>query len=208
MIISPDQSPLKRYTYADYLTWNDGVNRELIDGIPYIKYEQIVDGKPCAMAAPASGHQLIFRELFLRLGNFLSGKQCQVLSAPFDVRLNACDDDDEDVVLVFQPDIFVVCDKTKIDKKGCKGAPDMVIEILSPTTRKKDKLIKMQKYQQHGVREYWAVDPDARWVDVYLLVEGRYVMSGYGEEDIAPVMVLPDCEINLTEVFAPLDDIE
>jgi len=209
MIISPELSPLKRYTYADYITWNDGIRYELFDGVPYIKFEQEIGGVPSAMAAPAPGHQSIHRELFVQLANFLKGRQCQVFSAPLDVRLDAeADITDDTERVVFQPDIVVICDRSKLDKKGYKGAPDMVIEILSKTTGKKDKILKMQKYQQYGVKEYWIVDPDTRFLYTYLLVNGRYVANNYSDEDIAPVVVLPGCEINLSEVFASLDELE
>ena len=209
MIISPELSPLKRYTYADYLTWNDGIRYELFDGIPYIKYEQETGGVSCAMAAPVPGHQSILGELFIQFRSFLKGRKCQIFMTPFDVRLNAdTDTNDDEETVVFQPDIVVICDRSKIDKKGCKGVPDMVIEILSKTTRQKDKILKMQKYQQYGVREYWIADPESRIVYTYLLVNGKYVANNYGGEDTAPVMVLPGCEINLAEVFASLDELE
>ena len=129
----------ERYTYLDYYSWDDGERWELIDGVAY------------AMSpAPAPKHQTISRELLVQIANFLKGKPYEVFHAPFDVRLNADSDDDT----VMQPDIFVVCDKSKIDDKGCNGAPDMIIEILSPSTAKRDIVLKFNAYLQAGVREY------------------------------------------------------
>jgi len=204
-IISPETQKLERYTYKDYAQWNDGIRYELFDGIPYIKYEQEVNGVPSAMAAPVPRHQSIVRELFGSMWQFLKGRRCQVFTSPFDVMLNH-DEDSGDADVVFQPDIVVICDPSKIDQKGCRGAPDMVIEVLSTTTRKKDKILKMHKYEQYGVREYWIVDPEANIADVYLLVNGKYMINSYSDDDTAPVMVLPGCEINLKDVFTSMED--
>lgn len=103
---------------------------------------------------------------------------------------------------------MVICDNSKIAKKSYNGAPDMIIKILSPATHKKDKILKKQKYEQYGVREYWIVDPETKFVDVYVLVNGKYIVNSYSEVNPAPVMVLPGCEINFTELFAPLEKSE
>jgi segregation and condensation protein B len=134
------------YTYADYLTWDDKVRYELIDGMPYM------------MASPSQKHQEISGELFRQLGNFLLGKPCKPFHAPFDVRLNANKSDDT----VVQPDLLVVCDHSKLDGKSVNGAPDFIIEILSPSTMSYDLIIKLNKYMRSGVREYWVVDPESR----------------------------------------------
>jgi Uma2 family endonuclease len=178
---------------------DDGIRYELIDGIPYIKYEGTVNGVPCAMAAPASGHQAILGEIYRRLANFLEGRKCKVFPAPYAVLLDANDDFEGDIML--EPDITLVCDSSKRHSKGCKGVPDMVIEILSPTTRKKDKIIKKAKYEQYGVPEYWIVDPETKMVDVYLLFNGKYMISSYTDEDTLSVAMLQGCEINLKDVF-------
>jgi len=179
----------ERYTYADYCTWDDSERWELIEGIPY------------AMSpAPSQHHQEISGELHLQLATFLKGKPCKVFHAPFDVRLNVDDEDDT----VVQPDLLVVCDHSKLDGKCCRGAPDLVIEILSPSTARHDRMVKMQQYQQAGVREYWIVDPDTKTVQVCILENGRYFVTAYADTDTAPVAVLPGCEINLSDVFAEL----
>ena len=175
------------YTYADYCTWDDGCRWELIDGIAY-----------AMVPAPSTEHQGILVELTRQFSNFLKGKQCKVFIAPYDVRLNADSDDDT----VVQPDLVVVCDHTKIDVKGCKGAPDIVVEILSPASLKHDRLIKFQAYQKAGVHEYWIVDPDAKTVSVHILDNGRYYVSSYGDADSVRVHVLEGCEIQLQDVFA------
>ena len=178
----------KRYKYADYCTWDDDERWELIDGIPY------------AMSpAPTTMHQGILVELVGQLRNFLKGKPCRVFAAPYDVRLNGFGDDDDDV---FQPDIVVVCDRTKIDDKGCNGAPDMVIEILSPSTATRDRLLKFNAYQRACVREYWIVDPDSKTVQVHILENGRYFAKSYGEADVVHVHVLDGCIISLPDVFS------
>ena len=179
----------ERYTFADYMAWDDGIRYELIDGLP------------TAMSpAPTWFHQDICLKIASQIEVFLKGKRCKVLTAPFDVRLNA-DEGDNTVV---QPDIIVICDRTKLDKKGhgCKGAPDMVAEVLSPFTAKMDKLIKYRKYLQYGVREYWIIDPDSRTVEVNLLEQGRFYKTVYGEAEIAPIQVLEGCQIDLADVFS------
>lgn len=178
----------ERYTYADYITWGDDERWEIIDGMPY------------AMSpSPTQKHQEVSGQLFRRIGNFLEGKPCKVFSAPFDVRLNADEEDDT----VCQPDILVVCDSSKLDGKCCKGAPDLIIEVLSPSTARKDRLIKYARYQRAGVREYWLVDIDTKTVDVAILKNGIYVRTKiYSDEDILNVSVLGGCAVNLAEVFA------
>jgi Uma2 family endonuclease len=175
------------YTYADWLEFDEGVRAEIIDGVFY------------AMAAHLTVHQDIHRELFLQLGGFLKGKPCKVYSAPFGVRLFPKDDLSDDTVV--EPDIVVVCDPSKIDKQGCNGAPDLVIEILSPSNSRHDRLIKFRKYLAAGVREYWVVDPDIHAVEVHILQDGGYRTMVYDETAEAPVSVLPGCVIKFPEIF-------
>lgn len=121
----------ERFTFADVLTWDEGEHIEIINGEAFM------------IATPSSRHQEISGELFRQLANFLEGKRCKVYPAPFGVRLFEQDGDSpEDVDTMVEPDISVVCDRSKIDKHGCKGAPDLIIEILSPSTRRHDLLTK------------------------------------------------------------------
>jgi Uma2 family endonuclease len=175
----------QHYTYADYLTWDDDERWELIDGVPY------------AMAGASTAHQRILTELTRQFANFLKGKPCEAFAAPFDVRLNADTNDDT----VVQPDLLVICDKSKLDDRGCKGAPDLVIEVLSPSTASHDRFLKFNKYQRAGVREYWIVDPDSRTVQAHVLENGRYFTTVYFEADTAPVHILDGCTISLPDVF-------
>lgn len=177
----------RRYTYADYVTWDDDQRYELIDGVPYL------------MSSPSSAHQEISGNLFLQFATFLKGKTCKVFSAPYDVRLNAEDKDDT----VVQPDISIICDPNKIEEKGCKGAPDMIVEILSPSTARHDQLVKFNKYREAGVQEYWIVNPEGRNVQAFLLKDGGYFSQAYGDVDSVPINVLDDCQINLADVFPP-----
>ena len=142
-------------------------------------------------------HQSISGNLIVQLGKFLRGKPYEVYAAPIGVRLNAEKKDDT----VLQPDIVVVCDKSKLDDDGIIGAPDMVVEITSPSTARRDRFIKLLEYQKAGVREYWIVDPDTRTVSVHVLANGVYTIAAYGDEGTAPVRVLEGCEISLPGLF-------
>ena len=142
-------------------------------------------------------HQAIRGELHGQLWQFLKGKPCKVFSAPFDVRLNADSRDDT----VVQPDLLVVCDKSKLNGKSCVGAPDFVIEILSNSTARLDTFVKFRLYQRAGVREYWIVNPETRTVQVCSLENGRYVVNVYGDTDVVAVSALGGCRIDLADVF-------
>lgn len=157
------------------------------------------------MGSPSSAHQLISMELSRQLANFLEGKTCRAIPAPYAVRLFEQDGDTpEDVDTVVEPDISVICDRNKIDKTGCKGAPNMVVEILSPSTQRHDRLVKLGLYQRAGVREYWIVSPEEQTVLVMLL-DGNGVLQiheVYDRDSIAKVNVLEGCFIELSKVFA------
>ena len=180
----------ERYTYADYCTWPDDERWELINGFAYAK------------AAPSVEHQSTLLELAGQLRDFLKGRPCKVFVAPLAVRLNADAEDDS----IVEPDILVVCDKSKIEDGKCViGAPDLVIEVLSPSKAKHDKVIKRKLYQRAGVREYWVVDPDDKILMVNILRDGKYLGVLYFEDDSAvPVSVLDGCTINLVDVFEGL----
>jgi len=175
------------YTYADYASWDDDKRYELIDGVAYM------------MSSPTVMHQSIIIYLLRKLADYLEGKPCRAFVAPLDICLGAKGDDDNTVV---QPDVFVVCDKTKIEKKRINGAPDLIIEIVSPSTSRHDRIRKLNKYLQAGVREYWIVDPDDKAITVHVLENGRYVISAFEETDTISVNILDGCEISLPDVFA------
>lgn len=144
-------------------------------------------------------------ELARQLANFLEGKRCKVYPAPFGVRLfERPGDTPEDVDTMVKPDLSVVCDRSKVDERGCKGAPDLVIEILSPSTMRHDRLVKLGLYQRAGVREYWIVDPANRTVQVFLPdSSGTFrLCEDYGQTEVAKVTVLDGCFIELKKVFA------
>jgi len=180
------------FTYGDYLRWDDGERWELIDGIAYNM-----------TPAPSRFHQGVSRELLLQLGNYLRNSACEVYAAPFDVRLPEGDEADDAVRTVVQPDISVVCDRSKLDDKGCKGCPDLIVEILSPATARKDLKEKFLRYERAGVKEYWIVDPSGKTVTVFRLTDvGRYGRPDvYGEEERIRVGIFEDLEIDLQPVF-------
>ena len=181
----------EQYTYGDYLGWPDEERWELIDGVAY-------DMSP----APSTKHQKVFGVLFTEFFVYLRGKTCEVFSAPFDVILPEYDENEEDCRTVVQPDILVVCDKTKIDSKRCKGAPDLAIEILSPSTTKKDMTVKFALYERVGVKEYWIVHPLDKTVLVYKLDGNKYARAEmYSAEEKIKVGIFEDLEIDLKTVF-------
>jgi len=192
----------RRYTYDDYCKWDDGKRYELINGAVY------------AMSSPSRRHQWISGNLHSVFHQFLKGKQCEVYHAPFDVRLNAVPDSETDNEsttgsdsaagdndTVVQPDLVIVCDHSKLDDRGCKGAPDLVVEILSPSTASMDKVAKLNKYQEAGVREYWIVDPESNSVLVFTLKDGNYIVHAYGETETVSVSILENCTVDLNEIF-------
>jgi Uma2 family endonuclease len=176
----------QHYTYSDYATWDDNSRYELIEGTPYM------------LSSPSQAHQTISMALARQFANFLMGKSGKIFAAPFDVRLNPHSADD----IVVQPDLLVVCDMAKLDGKACVGAPDMIIEILSPSTARHDRLIKYRLYQNAGIREYWIVDVETKTVQVWILKNGEYTMQAYDDTDTISVSVLEGCLISLVEVFS------
>jgi Uma2 family endonuclease len=176
----------QKYSYADYAQWPEDERWELIDGVAY------------AMTAPQRLHQDIVSELCRQVGNYLYGKSCKFYVAPFDVRLPRQDEADAKVETVVQPDLSVICDPSKLDKQGCRGAPDWIIEVLSPSTALKDMDSKRSLYQRHGVQEYWIIHPEDRWILVYTLdAQGRYGQPGvFGMDEPTVVQRFPDLSID------------
>lgn len=193
------------YTYADYLSWGENDNAELIDGIRYVEGQRCdsLEIQPNMLAKPSIAHQRISRNLLTQMNIYLEGKQCEVF-AEIDVLLPLHNEKSTDKIKnVFSPDITLVCDKDKLKKNYCLGTPDMVMEILSPSTAAYDALTKLDKYQQAGVKEYWIVDPEEKTVRVYLLEGDFYKTPGlYLPPDRIKVSVLEDCTIDLSNVFA------
>lgn len=187
----------KQYTYADYLSWPKDEHWELIHGVAY-------------NMSPASNtaHQTVSIELASQIAIFLRDKPCQVFAAPFDIRLPKSDQSDDIIDTVVQPDIAVICDPGKIDAKGCRGAPDWVIEILSPYTASHDQVRKLALYEQEGVREYWIVHPMDHVVTVFSRdEEGSFGRPRFTEAvGTLPVGILPELEIDWDLVFARLTD--
>ncbi|GHU96630.1 hypothetical protein FACS189483_00160 [Spirochaetia bacterium] len=194
----PPRPQGSHYTYADYLEWDEDFRAEIINGEVY------------AMSPPLTVHQRISMNLTVKIGTWLEGKTCELFPAPFGVRLFPKEDYSDDTVL--EPDLVVICDSAKIDERGCNGAPDLVIEILSPSNTNRDTLVKLNLYLDAGVREYWIVDPKNQYVQIYTLDQGRYFMTAYGicdpndplsrfTQDIAPVGVLPGLTIDLKTIF-------
>lgn len=186
----------KRYSYADYLMWRLKERIELIQG-------KIFKMSP----APGTEHQRISHELDRQFGNFFHRKPCQVFPAPFDVRLpRQGEQADEAIFTVVQPDLCVVCNADKLDEKGCKGAPDLVVEILSPGNSKREMRDKFEAYEEAGVREYWLVNPAEKTVFIYLLNEqGRFIgLQPLTEDQAAVSSIFPELEIGLNELFNPV----
>ncbi len=180
------------YTYADYLLWRIEERLELIKG-------KIFKMSP----APSLRHQKVSGRLHLEMGQFFKNHYCQIFYAPFDVRLPRKDSlaSDGKIFTVVQPDLCVICDENKLDEKGCLGAPDLVIEILSPGNSKKEMNEKFDLYEETGVREYWMVEPAENAVYIYILNEdGKYI----GLKPVTSMLkssIFPDLEINLEEIF-------
>ena len=184
----------KRYTFADYLTWLDEARRELIEG--FIKM----------LPAPLSVYAEVSYNISWNLGAILKkhrGK-CKVYPAPFDVRLPKNGETaDDQIYTVVQPDISVVCDLSKIDKRGCCGAPDMIVEVFSPSTGKRDLNEKFALYEEAGVKEYWLVYPEAKAVHVFLRQDNGKYDDGtiYEENTKIPIHIFDNQTINWEDIF-------
>ncbi|MCL2181474.1 MAG: Uma2 family endonuclease [Treponema sp.] len=178
------------YTYADYKGW------ELAEGERF----ELIYGEAYAMSAPNTRHQEVLGEIFNQFYNYLRGKPCKVYPAPFDVRLFYKSNESDDTVV--QPDITVICDERKRGQEGCRGAPDLVIEILSPSNTAIEMEKKLKLYQEAKVREYWIVDPENKGLTVYRFEEGAILFFTYKKDAVVPVGIFPDLRIMLEQVFA------
>ncbi len=184
----------KRYTYADYLQWTFDETVELIRG-------KIYRMSP----APGRNHQKISMSLSRLISSFLLGKKCEVFAAPFDVRLPLPPDrrNENQMDTVVQPDLCVICDSSKLDDKGCLGAPDWIIEILSKSTARKDLKEKFELYEFAGVKEYWVVHPQEGTLLIYRLKDGKYegFQKPFTGGDVVDSVVFPDLNMNVEEIF-------
>lgn len=181
----PRPAAAERYTYGQYLRWPEGMRYELIDG------------EAVLMApAPTLEHQDIAGEIYHQLRQALEGAPCRVFISPVDVRLPEGDEADEDIATVVQPDVLLVCDAAKIDRRGVRGAPDWVVEVLSPSTAARDQIAKRRLYERAGVREYWLVHPTDRTLTVHVLQGGRYGLPDISElKGSRALAILPEVSI-------------
>ena len=196
-LLDPDFILPEFATCQDYDTWPEDVRAEIIDGVVYPLH---VDENGMA-AAPMNDHQDLVLELVARIHAKLKGKPCRAYVAPFAVRLS------EDARRTVEPDISVLCDRSKLRQRGCVGAPDWIIEILSPTSVRNDQIVKRRLYESSGVREYWVVDPVGQIVHVSVMgADGRYPGTEiYGAPDILTPKDFPEISIDLGQVFAVLE---
>jgi len=184
----------QQHNYGDYLQWPEDVRYELIDGDAYLM-----------SPAPDLPHQDVAGEIYYQARQALQGKSCRAFIAPVDVRLPKRDEADEFIDSVVQPDVLVVCDANKLDRRGVRGAPDWVVEVLSPSTASHDQIKKRDLYQRHGVREYWLVHPIDRLLFVYKLQNGEYGKPElYPLEGETQVDILPEIVIRWDELVARL----
>ncbi|WP_051585746.1 Uma2 family endonuclease [Caldanaerobius polysaccharolyticus] len=183
----------KRYTYGDYLKWDEKNRYEIIDGFPHF------------LASPSVLHQITVGNIYFKFKEYLNDKMCKVFTAPLDVLFPQREDiKEEDVDVVVQPDVFIVCDENKIENgKNCKGPPDMIVEVLSPATASRDFITKRNLYERAGVKEYWIASPEEKNIVVFRIDENmKYNLYGiYDEDSVVDVGILPDLSIAVREIF-------
>jgi len=185
----------QKFTYADYKAW------ELKPGERF----ELIYGEAYAMSAPNEIHQHIVAMLTSEFFTFLKGKKCRIFPAPYDVRLFYEEDESDDTVV--QPDLVVVCDPKKRSNEGCRGAPDLVVEILSPSNTAIEMERKLNLYREALVREYWVVDPKNKHIRIYRLRNSdlrneEYLLQTCRIDDVIRTDVLPGLEIPVADVFA------
>ena len=192
MLTLDQLNPNQIYSYADYLTWQFSERIELLKG--YIR----------RMAAPNRFHQTLSINLAREIAYTFKGHSCRVFAAPFDVKLikNPQGKTDKEIYSIVQPDICVICDRAKLDKQGCLGSPDWIIEIVSESTAKTDVKDKFELYEENGVLEYWIVRPIENSIERFFLENDKYVYKGtFVKEDIISPILFPELIIKLEEIF-------
>jgi len=194
-VVEEPNATYGHYSYADYLTWPMDLVAELIQGKVFKK----------AAAAPNRIHQRVSLKLSVNLFQFLEGKTCQVYEAPFDVRFPKDSKEDHRIFDVVQPDLCVVCDPSKLDERGCIGAPDLIVEILSPGSSKLELKHKYELYESRGVREYWIIHPEHQNLLIYTWVNGTFVPSHlYTTGDLVESKVVDGFKLDLEEFFSDI----
>jgi Uma2 family endonuclease len=186
----------RHYTYADYLTWTDSPDRELVNGTAYVREPP----------APVWTHQTIVGELYRQAANALEQTPCRVFVAPVDVLLPKSTEADDQVDTVVQPDVLIVSDLQKLDDvRVVRGAPDWIAEVLSPTTARYDRTVKLHAYERAGVREVWLVHPIDRTVAIYRLEEGHYGRATLLElKGQTPLTAVPGVTIDWDRALAKM----
>lgn len=183
----------QHHTYAEYLTWPDDQRIELVGGVAYVKEPP----------APSRPHQGLVGELYRQVANALEGTSSRAYVAPFDVRLPKAGEADDEIDTVLQPDVLIVCDRGKLDERGMRGAPDWVAEVLSPSTGRHDRVVKIPVYERAAVPEVWLVDPAERTLSVY-----RFAGDCYGPPRIqglrgtTPIAAVPGVSIDWDRLSA------
>jgi len=188
----------QRYSYADYLTWDDDNRYEIIDG-------EVFD-----MTSPSLLHQSISGELSRQMANYFEDKPCKVFAAPLDVLLAKNASRSDEVFTVVQPDIMVVCDPKKLEERGIVGAPDLVVEIISPSTSSKDNIIKRRVYEQAGVKEFWLISPLERLIRVNKLgKDGRFEREEiYDDTAEIAIAQFAGLSVDCRRLFPPLPKVK
>lgn len=180
--------PNGSYTYADYLLWK------------FKERVEIIKGKIVAMSpAPSSQHQSISMKLTSKFLKNFENQECRLFAAPFDVRFL---DQNGKVKTVVQPDLCVICDISKLDERGCVGAPDLVVEILSLGNTKREMKDKYELYQEQGVKEYWIVSPETRTIQIFVLENGKYIgIQPVAEDEPATSVVFPALSFSTEKLY-------
>jgi len=194
----PKKIQKEYYTYAEYKYWPDEEKWEIIDGIAY-------DMSP----APGMTHQKMVGEIYRRIAVFLEDNKCEVFVAPFDVFLPKLNESENETSTIVQPDISIICDKSKLSEKGCTGCPDVVIEIISPHGASRDQIKKRHLYEKKGVKEYWIVHPVDKILWKYVLIGDQYGKPQIFDNKGTPSFEkLPDFKLDLLKVFGPDEEVK